>query len=218
MKGLNPAAVVREVRPRLARCGSAFHGTSFEILRFPVFACCNQAGMIRRGFGLLLGAAVMALASPPRMSVTAAGGFKVNDTEVPPSAAAAIPVEPGDAISTADVAVVLRVGEAAVVILAPRSAVRTGEKDGSVVLDLTAGSLEYKLTPEARVTLSNRGKPVTGKALQGTISAARSKTLPVVLASGAGAGAVAATVALSRRSKLCPDGTPADHDCGKSGH
>jgi len=169
--------------------------------------------MLLRGIVLLVSAAALAAAAPPAMTVTAAGGFTVNETGVPASAAAAIPVSPGDEITTGDAGAVLRVGNEAVLVLAPHSSVRTAQKDDGVLLDLTGGSLEYKLTPEAKVQLANRGKAVA-RAAQGKLSAARGKTLPIVLASGAGAGVVAATVALVRRSQTCPDGTPADHDCG----
>ena len=170
--------------------------------------------MFRKVTSVLLSVAFMAAASPPGGTVTASGSFRLNGTEVPAAAAVSVPIGGGDEVSTTDAAAVLRFADDAVLILAPRSSLKTEAKQDRLLVHLNSGSLEYKLSSASRITILNRGKAVEGK-LDGAISASKgSKALPIAAASTGGAAVAAATAALVKRSKTCPDGTPKTKDCG----
>jgi hypothetical protein len=169
--------------------------------------------MFRKVTSVLLSVAFIAAASPPGGTVTASGSFRLNGTEVPAAAAVSVPIGGGDEVSTTDAAAVLRFADDAVLILAPRSSLKTEAKQDRLLVHLNSGSLEFKLSSASRITILNRGKAVEGK-LEGAISAKGGKALPIALASTGGAAVAAATAALVKRSQTCPDGTPKTKDCG----
>jgi hypothetical protein len=162
----------------------------------------------------LLCVAVFASAAPTAGTVTAAGSIKLNETNVPATAAASLPVALGDRVSTTDSEAVIRFQDlGALVTLDPHSSVLTGEMQGKPFIRLLAGSLSYKLTDTSKVLIFKRNQPVPS-ALDGVVAITGHSKTPIVLATVGGAAAVVTTVGLVKRSKTCPDGTPKDHDCG----
>ncbi len=166
---------------------------------------------------LLVWAIAAASAAPPPGIVSAAGAFKINGRAVPAAGAASVPVTLGDEIASTAVPVVIRFDEyQAVITVDPQSVVQSGELDGVPFVRLVSGSLQYNITPGSKLVIFKAQKAVkTG--VRGAVSIAGHGRTVAIAGVGGGAAAGVTTVALVKRSKTCPDGTPKDHDCGKSG-
>jgi hypothetical protein len=166
----------------------------------------------------LLCVAVFASAAPTAGTVTAAGSIKLNETNVPATAAASLPVALGDRVSTTDSEAVIRFQDlGALVTLNPHSSVLTGETQGKPFIRLLAGSLSYKLTDTSNLLIFKQNQPVPA-ALDGVVAiAGHSKKVPIVLATAAGAAAVITTVGLANPSPTCPPGqVKKGNGCGKN--
>ena len=159
--------------------------------------------MVRKLVCVFLCVALWVFAATPIATVTSSGAFKVGGVAVPATAASAFPAGIGDEINSLDTPVIVRIDDKAVITLAPHSTVKLEEQGGKIIVRLTAGSMDYKLTG-ADVVIFNQSKAVGGS-LAGSITVA-SHTLPIVLASVGAAGGVIAGVAYATRSKDCPSG------------
>lgn len=176
--------------------------------------CSNIHAMSFKVLSTLVCVAVFAAAAPTAGTVTAAGSIQLNQTAVPATAAASLPLALGDRVSTSDSEAVIRLQDlGALITLDPHSSVQTGETQGKPFIRLTAGSLRYKLTDTSKLVIFKQNQAVPA-ALDGVVAIAGHSKTPIVLATVGGAAAVVTTVALVKRSKTCPDGTPKDHDCG----
>ena len=158
--------------------------------------------------------AVLATAVPPSAIVTSGGSVKLNETSIPATAVVSIPMNLGDRLTTSGSDAIIRFEiYGTVITLSPNSAIKTGESNGKPFVRLVAGSLRYKLSADSKLVIFKQTEPVP-HAPDGVVTiASRSKT-PFIVAGAGGAAAVATTVALVKRSKTCPDGTPKDKDCG----
>jgi hypothetical protein len=165
--------------------------------------------MTPKALAVFLSAALFASASAPLGSISAAGAFKVNSTDIPATAASWLPVNTGDKITTADSQAVLRLdADQGVLTFGPKSVIETGMMEGVPFVRLVSGSLHYKLSASNKVIILKNAHRVPAGALQGSISTGIHATSPVVLAAVGGAAAVGTTVALVKRSKSCPDSNP----------
>jgi len=149
--------------------------------------------------------ALLGAAAPMPGAASAGGAFKVNGIDVPATAAGSIPVTIGDQFTAGETEVIIRLDEfGAVFTVEPHSKVATGQLDGKPFLRLLAGRVRYTLSDLSKVLLFKQNQGVT-PAFAGAISIGSHKK-PAAIAIGAGAAAVATTVALVNRSPSCPSG------------
>ncbi len=152
-------------------------------------------------------APLFALAAPPAGTITSGGSLQLNGTEIAPSAAVSVPFQLGDRLSASDSQVVLRLDEFhAVVTLSPHSSVQTGTLHGAPFVRLVTGSMQYNRAPSSRLVIFHEQESVSAGAIGAIAVSHQDRPAPV--------GALRNP--LPKRSKLCPDGAPKDHDCGKN--
>src|ERR1035437_7783714 len=156
----------------------------------PWTLCSNIHAMSIKLLSALLCVAVFASGAPNAGTVTAARSIKLNETNVPATAAASLPVALGDRVSTTDSEAVIRFQDlGALVTLNPHSSVLTGETQGKPFIRLLAGSLSYKLTDASKLLIFKQNQPVPA-ALDGVVAIAGHSKVPIVLATAGGAAAV----------------------------
>lgn len=166
--------------------------------------CSNELAMRTKMISVFLCFAVFASAALPIAVITASGSFKLSGMLVPASAASSIPAGIGDEISTMEVSAVIRFGNQGIITLDPGSKVKFEEQNGKTVIRLLGGSLQYQFTAGSNLVILNRSAAVP-PALEGIVSVVKkSMTIPIVVASTAGAAAIVTTVALARRSQSTP--------------
>jgi hypothetical protein len=157
--------------------------------------------MLRKFVGVFLFAVIVGSAASVA-SVTSSGNFKLDRVEVPATAAAGVPVNPGDVVTTLQSPAVIRFDKG-VITLDANSSVRIEIKDNHIIVRLLSGSMQYKLTEGSDIQIYNKSH-AAGPGLEGAIVASGiNKAIPIGGAVAAGAG-IGAGVALTRPSSVSP--------------
>jgi hypothetical protein len=175
--------------------------------------CFNIGTMLQKFISAIFCLALPAAAASPSASVVSTDSFVLNGVDVPSTAAASTLVHPSDHLAALEWPVVLRLDDCgALVTVDPHSSIEIGESGGKLFIRLTAGSLQYKRSPDCSLLIFKRQEAIK-TALSGIVKIG-SHTTAIVAASAGGGAAVATTGALAKRSKTCPDGQPKTKDCG----
>jgi hypothetical protein len=156
--------------------------------------------MLCKFASVLLFGAIVASAAPVA-TVTSSGAFKLGRVDVQATAAAGVPVNVGDVVTTLQSPAIVRFDKG-VIMLDANSSVRIETKDDHTIVRLLSGSMQYKLTEGSDIQIYNRTH-AAGPGLEGKIAASGiGKTVPIVVGAAAAGAGVGAGVALTRSSPL----------------
>src|SRR5439155_11634229 len=112
-------------------------------------AACDLIELMRRLTARLIFVCVCAVmlvwGAAPIGSVTAPGQITISGANVPPTAAAGVPVGVGDEITTSDSTALIRFEDQGTLILGKHSSVKLSLNGEQILVSLTEGSFHYSL-------------------------------------------------------------------------